>query len=77
MKVIISAQRAVSVTADSGASIPYAELRRLEGSRPGRPGHQPPQNVAQPVTLTDPGRAAPLAAGQVPYRRSSSAGCVQ
>ncbi|MER6461658.1 hypothetical protein ABT278_14435 [Streptomyces sp. NPDC001228] len=56
----------VSVTTASGTRIPHAELLRLEdaGLVVRDTGH--PVHAGQPVTLTDTGRAALVAAGRTP-----------
>ncbi|AUH40509.1 hypothetical protein [Streptomyces sp. CMB-StM0423] len=56
----------VSVTAASGTRIPYAELQRLEGAGLVARDTSRPLNAGQPITLTDTGRAALLAARRPP-----------
>ncbi|MFW6724200.1 hypothetical protein ACHZ98_29430 [Streptomyces sp. MAR4 CNY-716] len=56
----------VSVTAASGTRIPCAELQRLEGAGLVARDTSRPLNAGQPVTLTDTGRAALLAARRPP-----------
>ncbi|WP_181786080.1 hypothetical protein [Streptomyces phytophilus] len=56
----------VSVTAAAGTRIPYAELQRLEAAGLVARDTTHPLHAGQPVTLTDTGRAALLAARRPP-----------